>query len=373
MPSPTILSKEELQQYGRQLSLKEIVLDGQRRLKNAAVLIVGAGGLGSPLALYLTAAGIGRLGLIDADTVDKSNLHRQVIHNTLDLGQPKVAAACEKLRMLNPHISLEPHPIRLTLDNALEIIGRYDIVADGTDNFPTRYLINDVCARLEIPNVFGSIYQFEGQVSVFCMPDGPCYRCLHPTPPSPGLVPSCAEAGVLGILPGIVGSLQATEVIKLILGIGTPLVGRMLLVDTLETQFQTLEVERAPDCAASCQYQEPIDYESFCGMSQEGIPTITSKELLALSRNDTTPLILDVRHSFEADISSMGADLLIPLPELPHRLAEIEQHKTDLMVVHCHSGARSEKAVRILRDAGFINAVSLKGGIAGWLHNVDST
>ena len=376
MLTATTLSDPELRHYHRQLSLGEVGLRGQQKLKDASVLIVGAGGLGSPLALYLAAAGIGHLGLMDFDVVEVTNLHRQVLHSARDLGRQKVMAAREKLRDLNPHITIEALPMRLSKSNALGIIKRFDVVADGTDNFPARYLINDACVLTKTPNVYGSIYQFEGQVSVFGAPSGPCYRCLFPTPPPPDLVPSCAEGGVLGVLPGIVGCLQSTEIIKLLLGIGAPLVGRMLLVDALGATFQTLAVRPSPACAVcgdAPTITGLIDYEAFCRVGAANVPEISVQTLQRLRQRGHAPLVLDVRHAFEADIASLGADLLIPLPELSLRLAELDCHRKDLVVVHCRSGARSRKAVQMLESAGFSNVVSLAGGIQAWSRDVDAT
>ena len=372
------LTREELSHYQRQLSLNEVGIEGQLKLKGASVLIVGAGGLGSPLALYLAAVGIGRLGLIDDDVVNQSNLHRQVIYDSHLIGEVKVAAARKKLQALNPHVSIETYAERLTIENAQKVIENFDVVADGTDNFPTRYLINDVCVRNKIPNVYGSIYRFEGQVAVFCHADGPCYRCLYPKPPPPGLVPSCTEAGVLGILPGIVGTLQGAEVIKLVLGIGKPLSGRMLLVDTLGSGFQTLTVRRSPICPACSDDTSSIehigDYEDFCGLKEPlamDVTAISPTELKRLRDNNTSHILLDVRHPFEAEIATIGADLHIPLPELMHRLEEIDPQGQEPVIVYCRSGGRSEKAVRLLTGAGYSNVLNLQGGILGWSHEVD--
>ena len=369
-----MLTPEELRQYQRQLALREVGMAGQRKLKRASVLIMGAGGLGSPLALYLAAAGVGRLGVMDFDRVEPSNLHRQVLHTTKDLGRPKAESARATLQDLNPHITIEALPVRLCRQNALEVIARFDVVADGTDNFATRYLINDACVLTGTPNVHGSVYQFEGQLSVFCTPSAPCYRCLFPAPPPPDLVPSCAEGGVLGILPGIIGSLQATEVIKLVLGIGSPLIGRVLMVDALGAAFQTLTVRRSSACALcgdAPTITGLVDYAAFCGTDDTDTPEIAPRALHRMRGQVPCPLLLDVRHEFEADIDSIGADLVIPLPQLGLRLSELEQYRNSRIVVHCRSGVRSRKAVRMLRNAGFAAAVSLAGGILAWRRDVD--
>ena len=376
MQSTPPLTADELRHYHRQLALPEIGLRGQEILGNASVLIVGAGGLGSPLALYLAAAGIGRLGLVDADVVEVTNLHRQVLHTMHDLGRHKVEAAREKLRARNPHITIESHRVHLTSENALDLIRGYDIVADGTDNFPARYLISDACVLTQTPNVYGSVYQFEGQVSVFSAPQGPCYRCLYPMPPPPNLVPSCAEGGVLGLLPGIVGCLQGAEATKLLLGIGEPLVGRMLLVDVLNATFKTLTVRPSPSCAAcgdSPSITRLIDYGAFCGLENKAadVPEIDARSVHALRQGAGPPLMLDVRQQFESEIATLGADLLIPLPELRLRLSELSPYRDRLIVVHCRSGVRSRQAVRILLDAGFAQATSLAGGILAWRAAVD--
>ena len=337
MTDRTGLSPEEIRQYHRQLSLPELGLEGQQTLKEASVLIVGAGGLGAPLALYLAAAGVGHLGLVDFDVVDTTNLHRQVLYHTADVGTQKVDSARHKLSSRNPHISIETFPYKLSSANAEQLISRYDVVADGTDNFPTRYLINDACLLTQTPNVYGSIYQFEGQISVFCTAEGPCYRCLYPTPPPPDLVPSCAEGGVLGVLPGIIGCLQANEVIKLLLGIGAPLVGRMLLMDALGASFQSLTLRRDAACIACGDHStitSLMDYEEFCGLGDDKIPEISPETLHTMRTPQHACVVVDVRHAFEAEIASMGADILIPLPELQLRLFELENYRG-----HSDSGA----------------------------------
>ncbi len=371
-----ILSPEEIRRYSRHLILPEVGLAGQQRLKAASVLLVGAGGLGSPLALYLAAAGIGRLGLVDFDVVDASNLHRQVLHGTRDVGRSKLASARDRLHDVNPHVHLECHETRLTSENALALVGDYDVVADGTDNFPTRYLVNDASVLTGTPNVYGSIFRFEGQVSVFGVREGPCYRCLYPEPPPPGLVPSCAEGGVLGILPGIVGTLQATEVIKLLCGIGDPLVGRLLLFDALAMTFRTMKVRKNPDCPLcgdAPSLTGLIDYEQFCGIPQAAevdVPEITVVELKARLDRGEKPFLLDVRKPHEYDIANLGAPL-IPVDELAARLDELAAYRDREIIVHCRSGVRSARAVRLLRAEGFAHAVNLKGGILAWSAEVD--
>jgi adenylyltransferase/sulfurtransferase len=380
-PAEAALSHEELRRYSRHLILPEVGLEGQKKLKNASVLLVGAGGLGSPLAMYLAAAGVGRLGLVDFDVVDESNLQRQLLHGTGDVGRAKLDSARDRIEDLNPHVQVDLHEVRLSSENALDIIRDYDIVADGTDNFPTRYLVNDACVLTGTPNVYASIFRFEGQVSVFATQDGPCYRCLYDEPPPPGLVPSCAEGGVLGVLPGTVGTLQATEVIKLICGIGEPLVGRLLLFDALSMRFRTLKLRKNPDCPVCGEHPtvtELIDYEAFCGIPQgngaapaeEAVPEMTVRELKAHLDAGTAPFVLDVRKPYEYDIANLGAPL-IPLDELPERLGELEANRSSPLVVHCRSGVRSAKAVRLLKEAGFRNPINLKGGILAWSEEVD--
>ncbi len=376
------LTPDELRRYQRHLTLPEVGVEGQKMLKAASVLLVGAGGLGSPLALYLAAAGVGRLGLVDFDVVDETNLQRQVLYGTKDVGRPKLASARDRLLDLNPYVQLDLHEIRLTSDNALALLADYDLVADGTDNFPTRYLVNDASVLTGTPNVYASIFQFEGQVSVFGLPEGPCYRCLYPEPPPPGLVPSCAEGGVLGILPGFVGTLQATEVIKLLLGIGEPLVGRLLLIDALSTTFRTLKVRKNPECpicGAHPTVTELIDYEAFCGLpangaapsAEQAVPEVTVHDLKAHRDLGETPFVLDVRKPFEAEIASLGADQLIPVEELADRLGEVQARRDQEIVVHCRSGVRSARAVRLLHEAGFTRAVNLQGGILAWSDEID--
>ena len=372
------LSKEEVRRYSRHLIMPEVGLEGQLKLKRARVLMIGAGGLGAPLGLYLAAAGVGHLGLVDFDVVDSSNLQRQVTFTTADVGKPKSEAAKARLLALNPMIEIEAYETRLTSDNALELFRDYDIIVDGTDNFPTRFLVNDACLLLGKPNVYGSIFRFEGQATVFGYPGGPCYRCLYPEPPPPGLVPSCAEGGVLGVLPGIVGTIQAMETIKLILGSGVPLVGRLLLFDALSMRFRELKLRKNPACPLCGEHRtitKLIDYEEFCGIRGEeappmtdGIPEITPKELKArLDRGDDI-FILDVREPHEFQICNLQGKL-IPLGELPRRVSELDSSHE--MVVHCRSGKRSADAIQFLQKAGFKKLLNLKGGVLAWADEVD--
>jgi adenylyltransferase/sulfurtransferase len=370
-----VLSHEEILRYSRHLILPDVGVDGQKKLKAARVLLVGAGGLGSPAALYLAAAGVGTLGVVDFDVVDKTNLQRQILHGTSTVGMPKLASATARIRDLNPNVRVEPFETRLTSENALEIIREFDIVADGTDNFPTRYLVNDACVLLDKPNVYGSIFRFEGQASVFHAKRGPCYRCLYAEPPPPGLVPSCAEGGVLGVLPGIIGSIQAMETIKLILGAGEPLIGRLVLFDALKLQFRELKLEKDPDCPVCGTHPtvtELIDYQAFCGIGAE--PSYDGVEMSAQELHDEWQrnpdlLVLDVREPHEHEIAHIEGAVLIPLGELPARLGELDGHRE--IVTHCHHGARSLKALDILRAAGFSKVRSLRGGIDAWAVNVD--
>ena len=372
------LTNEEVLRYGRHLIIPEVGLEGQRRLKASRVLLVGAGGLGSPLGLYLAAAGVGHLGLVDFDVVELSNLHRQIIHGTKDLGRSKLDSARDSITDVNPHVHVETYDTRLTSQNALEIIRDYDVVVDGTDNFPTRYLVNDACVLSGIPNVYGSIFRFEGQVSVFATADGPCYRCLFREPPPPGLVPSCAEGGVLGVLPGLVGIIQSTEALKLLLGIGQPLVGRLLLVDALRAQFRTLKLQRDPECplCGTHELRELIDYEEFCGMRKAAadarataVPEITPSELARRLAHGDDVELLDVREPHEWEIARIQGARLIPLGSLAEALTTLD--RTREIVVHCKGGSRSARAVRLLLDAGFANVSNLAGGITRWSEEVD--
>jgi sulfur-carrier protein adenylyltransferase/sulfurtransferase len=353
-----------------------VELEGQKRIRAARVLLVGAGGLGSPTALYLAAAGVGTLGIVDFDTVDLSNLQRQVLHGTSDVGRPKIDSARDRIVDLNPHVIVETHRVQLTSANALEILGNYDIVVDGTDNFPTRYLVNDACVMLGKPNVYGSIFRFEGQASVFSSGAGPCYRCLFPHPPPPGLVPSCAEGGVIGVLPGLVGTIQATETLKLILGVGDTLAGRLLLIDTLGMRFHTVRIPRDPKCpvCGTREIRELMDYEAFCGMpggamtANEPMNEITPGELAKrLARHDDFTLI-DVREPYEWQIGRIEGARLIPLGTLTDELTSLDASKE--VVVYCRSGKRSADAVRQLSAAGF-NATNVTGGILRWSDEVD--
>jgi len=379
-PSVTLpeLTRDEMVRYSRHLLLPEVGVEGQRRLKAARVLLVGAGGLGSPAALYLAAAGVGTLGIVDFDVVDLSNLHRQLLHGTSDVGRSKLASAIDRLRDVNPHVVVEPHEIRLTSENALALIARYDLVVDGTDNFQTRYLVNDACVLTGRPNVYGSIFRFDGQVSVFCTADGPCYRCLYREPPPPGMVPSCAEGGVLGILPGLVGTLQATEAIKLILGIGEPLVGRFALIDALGARQRTVAIGRDPTCPAcgTRELQSLIDYDAFCGVpagpeAEAAVPEITPVELAEwIARGDDFDLV-DVREPHESAIARLPGARLVPLGGFADAIPTLDRARD--IVVHCRSGARSARAVRQLQLAGFTRAWNLAGGILRWSDDVDAS
>jgi adenylyltransferase/sulfurtransferase len=374
------LSPSEIQRYARHLIMPEVAMNGQKRLKAAKVLCIGTGGLGSPLALYLAAAGTGTLGIADFDVVDASNLHRQVIHFTSDVGRSKVASAEEKLKAINPYVNIVRHEGPVDSSNALDLFAGYDVIVDGTDNFPTRYLVNDACVLLGKPNVYGSIFRFDGQATVFFPPHGPCYRCLYPEPPPPDLVPSCAEGGVLGILPGLIGVIQATETVKLILGTGSPLFGRLLLYDALEMTFREMKVRpsaQCPICGPKPTIRELIDYQQFCGArpadptagATAGVDEIAPKELKALLDRGQAPFILDVRNPEEIAICRINGSTVIPLPELPDRLGELGSATS--IVVHCKSGVRSAKAITLLHAAGFAGLKNLKGGILGWINEVD--
>jgi len=354
--------------------MPEVGAEGQRRLNEARVLCIGAGGLGSPAALYLAAAGIGTLGLVDFDEVDLSNLQRQILHGTKDVGRRKLDSARERLNDVNPSIRIETHECRFTSANAMELVSNYDVVVDGSDNFPTRYLSNDVCVFAKKPNVYGSVFRFDGQTTVFA-PNlgGPCYRCLFPEPPHPGSVPNCAQAGVLGVLPGIIGTIQATEAIKLILGVGEPLIGRLLYLDALKMKFREFNLRRDPQCPVcgdSPTITKPIDYEQFCGIQSEiDIPSVSVKELKQKLDADEDFQLVDVREPLEYEMANIDRAKLIPLGELPGRMNELDRKR--LTIVHCHSGQRSAHAVRILREAGFSNVFNLEGGIARWSDEID--
>jgi sulfur-carrier protein adenylyltransferase/sulfurtransferase len=378
------LTPDEIRRCSRHLIMPEVGVDGQRKLKAARVLCIGAGGLGSPVALYLTAAGVGRIGIVDFDTVDFSNLQRQVLHGTPDVGRPKLQSARERLLAINPEVRIDSYETALTSSNALDLFRDYDVVVDGTDNFPTRYLVNDACVLLGKPNAYGSIFRFEGQASVFGAPGGPCYRCLYPEPPPPGLVPSCAEGGVLGVLPGVIGTIQATETIKLILGVGQPLVGRLLLYDAFNMRFRELKLRRDPACPVCGDrpsITQLIDYEQFCGVKpaasapkQELAPELetTVEELKARIDRGDRLFVLDVREPNEFQIARIPGSTLIPLGELPKRFAEVPSGPgAPDVVVHCKMGGRSAKAVRQLVDHGFTNVKNLKGGILAWSDRID--
>ena len=377
--STATLSKEEIMRYSRHLIMPEVGMDGQLKLKQAKVLCIGTGGLGAPLGLYLAAAGVGRIGLVDFDSVDLTNLQRQILFGTDDIGRPKIEAATDRLRNLNPDIQIDRFETRLTSENALDILKNYDIVVDGTDNFPTRYLVNDACVILGKPNVYGSIFRFEGQITIFGAPGGPCYRCLYPEPPPPGLVPSCAEGGVLGVLPGIVGAIQAAETLKLIIGKGEPLIGRLLLFDALAMRFRELKLRKNPECPACGEHPtitKLIDYAEFCGVrgeeaaspAQSAVPEIAPRELKSrLDRGDDL-FILDVREPHEYQICNLRGHL-IPLGELSRRVHELDSSRE--IVAHCRSGKRSAEAVEFLRSAGFRKVLNLKGGILAWSDEVD--
>ncbi len=373
----TPISNDEIQPFSRHWILPEVGMEGQIKLKDAKVLLVGTGGLGAPLGLYLAAAGIGTIGLVDFDVVDASNLQRQVIHGTKDIGRKKIDSAADRMLDINPNLKIVKHEVPLTSENALEIVQQYDLVADGTDNFPTRYLVNDVCVLTNKPNVYGSIFRFEGQSSVFATEDGPCYRCLYPEPPPPGLVPSCAEGGVLGILPGVVGLIQATEVVKIILGIGETLKGRLMLYDALNMKFRELKLRRNPACpSGKCTVvKELIDYKEFCGIPEPvSTPIQTSGDLeptdvkLMIDSGEDF-ILVDVREPHEYQIASISKATLIPLGQLPNRLSELPKDAD--IVCHCKSGVRSAKAVDLLKQNGYVRVRNMKGGILAWSDKVD--
>ncbi len=370
------LSPAELRRYARHLSIPEFGLEGQKKLKAARVLCIGAGGLGSPVAMHLAAAGVGTLGIVDADVVEESNLQRQLVHGTKDLGRSKVESASERLRDINPNVEIVPYAMRFTRENAMELVRDYDVVIDGTDNFPTRYLSNDACVLLKKPNVYGSILRFEGQCSVFAPHlGGPCYRCLSPQPPAPGLVPSCAEGGVLGVMPGIIGTMQATEAIKLITGIGQTLMGRLLHFDAMTMKFRTFNLRRDPQCPV-CGYHptitELIDYEGFCAMpaGKMNEPEISVQELNEMLQRGDDFLLLDVREPFEEKIARIAGAKLVPLGELESRLDELPRARK--IAVHCKGGVRSAKAVALLKQSGFADVWNVTGGIMAWSEEIDS-
>lgn len=374
------LSPEEIERYGRHLIMPEITLDGQRKLKAARVLCVGAGGLGSPLLTYLAAAGVGKIGIVDFDAVDHSNLHRQIIHSTSAIGHPKATSAKQRIHEINPNVEVETHQLALRSDNAMDICRDYDVIADGTDNFPTRYLVNDTCVLLGKPNVYGSIFRFEGQCTVFWAARGPCYRCLFPEPPPPGVIPSCAEGGVLGVLPGIIGVLQAIETIKLIIGIGEPLIGRLVAFDALKLRFRELKLAKDPTCPIcgdNPTIHELMDYEQFCmagqtaapAQSESPVPEITVGELKARLEAQDECILLDVREPQEHQICRIPGSRLVPLGELEKRIHEF--HPDSEIFVHCKSGGRSAKAVRLFQKAGFQRVRNVRGGITAWSKEID--
>jgi len=374
-------SNDEIARYSRHLIMPEVTLEGQKRLKAASILCIGAGGLGSPIALYLAAAGIGRMGLVDADVVDFSNLQRQILHGTKDVGRKKLNSARDRIREVNPNVQIDLHDTIFTSANAEELVCDYDIVIDGTDNFPTRYLSNDICVFLKKPNVYGSIFRFDGQCTVFAPHlGGPCYRCMFPEPPPPGMVPSCAEGGVLGVLPGIIGVMQAIEAIKLIMGIGESLIGRLVHFDALNLKFREFKLRRDPKCPVCGDHPtitELIDYDQFCGIPQAAaaeaaeapIPTMTVQELKQKLDNRDKFVLLDVREPFEWDICHLDRAKLIPLGQLPSRMSELDS--ADEIVIHCKSGVRSAKAVRLLQEAGFSKLHNVEGGITAWAEEID--
>ena len=366
------LSNEERVRYSRHLTMPEVGIDGQRRLKAAHVLCIGAGGLGSPAALYLAAAGVGTIGIVDFDDVDLSNLQRQILHGTKDIGRSKLKSARDRLRDANPNIEVELHECRFSSENASELVARYHLVVDGSDNFPTRYLSNDVCVFARRPNIYGSIFRFDGQSSVFAPHlGGPCYRCLFPEPPAPGTIPNCAEAGVLGVLPGIIGMVQAIEAIKLILGVGEPLIGRLLHFEALKMKFRELKLRRDPQCPVcgdAPTITAPIDYEQFCGIAAD-VPAISVHDLKRKRDVREAIQLIDVREPFEFEIARIDGAKLIPLGQLVNRLHELKRNGQT--VVHCHTGMRSAQAVQMLRQTGFTNVYNLEGGINAWANEID--
>ena len=376
------LDAEEIKRYSRHLIMPEVGMDGQRKIKAGSVLCIGAGGLGSPAAMYLAAAGVGRIGIVDFDVVDYSNLQRQLLHTTNDVGRTKLASAKDKINALNPHVQVETYEEALSSDNAMRLFKGYDVILDGTDNFPTRYLVNDACVLMGIPNAYGSIFRFEGQASVFATKDGPCYRCLYPEPPPPGHVPSCAEGGVLGVLPGVIGVIQATESIKLLSGIGQPLIGRFLIYDALNMKFRELKLRKDPDCPVCGTHPtvtKLIDYDQFCGIVQPAQDhsagaTVSATEITAVELKKKldageTPFILDVREPNEYQINKIAGSTLIPLGELPRRYQELPRDRE--IISQCKSGARSARAQDFLKTVGFTNVKNLKGGILEWIDKVD--
>ena len=372
------LNREELVRFSRHLTLDEVGVKGQERLKAGRVLCVGAGGLGSPAALYLAAAGVGTIGLVEFDTVDVTNLQRQVLYTTADIGRPKIEAAAERLRALNPHLRIEAHPVTLDASNAIELISRYDVILDGTDNFTARYLVNDACVLAGRPNAYGSIFRFEGQASVFAAKGGPCYRCLHPEPPPPGLVPNCAEAGVLGVLPGIIGTIQATEAIKLLLGVGEPLIGRFVIYDALRMRFRELKLPKDPECVVCGEHPTITTlkaYDGYCGLppqpalKENSSMDITVKELKERMDRGDAPRLIDVREPHEAAICTIPGAELIPAAQFAQQLGEFDPNEE--IVIHCKSGGRSGQAVQMMKARGFTNARNLTGGVLAWIDQID--
>ena len=380
-PDDVRLNHDEVKRYSRHLIMPEVGVQGQKKLKKASVLLIGTGGLGSPLGLYLASAGVGRIGLVDFDVVDFTNLQRQILYTTEDVGKPKLEAAKARLQAINPFITIDTHETRLSSENAMEILKPYDVIVDGTDNFPTRYLVNDACVLLGKPNVYGSIFRFEGQASVFDASRGPCYRCLYPEPPPPGLVPSCAEGGVLGILPGIIGTIQATETIKLIIETGEPLIGRLLLFNALKMRFRELKLRKSPTCPICGPHRtitQLIDYEEFCGLrrGEEAVSApaqneweISAAELQALLKQPHHPKLIDVREPHEFEICHIEGARLIPTSEFAQRLGELDS--ADEMIFYCHKGIRSHNAVELLKTAGFKKVKSLTGGVDAWAEQVE--
>lgn len=374
-------ANDEIKRYGRHLIMPEVTLEGQKKLKAAKILCIGTGGLGSPLLAYLTAAGIGNIGLVDFDTVDYSNLHRQIIHKTKNVGKPKIHSAIETMKEINPYVQVQPYETSFRSDNAMEIAKDYDIIIDGTDNFPTRYLVNDVCVLLGKPNVYGSIFRFDGQATVFWGEKGPCYRCLYPEPPEPGMVPSCAEGGVLGVLPGIIGVMQAIEAVKLVIGVGDTLIGRLVLFDALKMKFRELKVRKDPNCpicSANATIKELIDYDQFCGVGpvgvkeeRFGVPEITVEELKAAFDAKKDFDILDVREPQEFEISQIEGSKLIPMGQLASRIHELDSARE--IYILCKSGIRSAKSWKLLHDSGFRRIKNVAEGIDAWSERIDPT
>lgn len=376
------LTSEQMQRYSRHFILPEIGEEGQKKLLASKVLLIGAGGLGSPLGLYLAAAGVGTIGILDFDNVDLSNLQRQILHTNDEIGKPKVDSAEKRIKAMNPDTKVIKHPVKLTSQNALQILKDYDIVIDGTDNFPTRYLTNDACVFLKKPNIYGSIFRFDGLATVFDAQKGPCYRCLYPEPPPPGMVPSCAEGGVLGILPGIIGLIQATEAVKLLVGIGRTLIGRLLVYDALQMTFRELKLRKDPRCPVCGDHptvKQLIDYEEFCGLrraapqASNGVVDISVEALKAKLDNKEDFVLIDVRENFEYEIANIEGARLIPLGEIEKRLEELLPFKNKEIVAHCHHGGRSRRALEFLKSKGFASLKNVEGGIDAWSLSIDST